>query len=90
MFLGDLPLYSVYGKTWAATLVAGPSWFRFRLVQRCLLHASNDISFTLVFASCSRLDVKYPVGVWAFEKLFYWIRQVLVPWFCGIFAYNVT
>jgi hypothetical protein len=46
MSLGDLPLYSVYGKIWVATLMARPSWFRFWLVQRRLLRVSNHISFT--------------------------------------------
>jgi hypothetical protein len=57
--LGIYPSLHTDGKRWAATLVACPSWFRFRLVQRHLLRVSNDISFTRVrrFASCSRLDV---------------------------------
>jgi hypothetical protein len=43
-FRGFTPL--LYGKIWAATSMAGPSWFRLRLVRRRLLHVSNHISFT--------------------------------------------
>jgi hypothetical protein len=43
VFRGFTPLFC-YGKIWAATLMASPSWFR--LVQRRLLRVSNHISFT--------------------------------------------
>jgi hypothetical protein len=45
VFRGFAPLFC-YEKIWAAMLMAGPSWFRFRLVQRRLLRVSNHISFT--------------------------------------------
>jgi hypothetical protein len=45
VFRGFTPLFC-YGKILAATMMAGPSWFRFRLVQRRLLRVSNHISFT--------------------------------------------
>jgi hypothetical protein len=44
--LGLYPSLHTDGKLWAVTLVACPSWFRFRLVQWRLLRVSNDISFT--------------------------------------------